>query len=184
MTANGAVHRIEELYRRGEPYPLQQPNQLFRNLGHGAFEEISVDAGAAIEAAEVSRGVAAGDVDNDGDTDLMVVNSNGPVRLLINNSPQDRHWLGLRLISKEGERDAVGAIAVLHRPDGLPPRRRRVHTDGSYASASDPRLLFALENDMESAGLEVLWPDGSAEAFDVPPIDRDSTLRQGTGRSP
>ncbi len=180
MTANGAVHRIEELHRRGEPYPLQQPDQLFRNLGEGTLEEISADAGAAFETAEVGRGVAAGDVDNDGDADLVVVNSNGPLRLLINNASNDRHWLGLRLIGAAG-RDMLGAVASLHRPGGAP-LRRRVHTDGSYASAGDPRLLFGLGDSAEVTRLEVSWPDGSVEVFDAPPLDRYTTLRQGTGR--
>ena len=181
MTANGAVHRIEELYRRGEPYPLHQPNQLFRNLGGRSFEELSAGAGVAFEAARVSRGVAAGDVDNDGDADLVVVNSNGPLRLLINSSSANRHWLGLRLIGEAG-RDMLGAVASLHR-SARPPLVRHVHTDGSYASAGDPRLFFGLGEATEIHRLEVSWPDGSVEVFDTPPIDRYTTLRQGTGMS-
>ncbi len=174
-------------------YPAQA-DRLLHNLGPGptgsvAFEDVTARAGlidqvgpalGAFAVAEVSRGVAAGDVDNDGDADLVVVNSNGPLRLLINNASNDRHWLGLRLIGAAG-RDMLGAVASLHRPGGAP-LRRRVHTDGSYASAGDPRLLFGLGDSAEVTRLEVSWPDGSVEVFDAPPLDRYTTLRQGTGR--
>ncbi len=114
-----------------------------------------------------SRGLAVGDVDDDGDPDLVVVNSDQPARLLLDAVGQDHPWLGLRLVEADGRRDAPGAVATLRRR-GAPDLVRHVHTDGSYASASDPRLLFGLGRGAEPAALEVRWPDGARERFERP----------------
>ncbi|MDX1383374.1 MAG: VCBS repeat-containing protein, partial [Thermoanaerobaculia bacterium] len=138
---NGAVHRIEEQVRAGALHPLAMPNQLFRGLGGGRFEEVPAAKQETPLYVEVSRGLAAGDLDNDGDTDLVVTNNAGPVRVLVNTRRPDRAWLGLRLVSATGAADVLGASAALKCP-GQPLRWRHVRTDGSFAAASDPRLLF------------------------------------------
>ncbi len=177
--ANGAVKRLEHLVRAKDPFPLHQPNQLFENLGDGRFADISRRAGAAFALSEVSRGLAVGDVDNDGDADLLLGNNNGPVRLLLNGVGQDAPWLGLRLLTVDG-RDALGARVTLERGTA-PSMVRQAHSDGSYASASDPRVLFGLADSPPLSGLWVTWPDGSRERFPVPTKDRYHSLRQGTG---
>src|SRR6202040_3986574 len=121
-----------------DPFPLHQRKQLFRNLGNGHFEDVTRAAGAAFELSEVGRGAAFGDVDNDGDTDVVVANNNGPLRLLINNIGNRRHWLGLRLVGAGG-RDMVGARVEVVRK-GRSSLWRRARADGSYASANDPRV--------------------------------------------
>ncbi|MEM1207452.1 MAG: VCBS repeat-containing protein, partial [Acidobacteriota bacterium] len=108
LVVNGAVKVIKPLALAGDPYPLHQPNQLFRNVGGGRFEDASAGAGAAFDPSEVSRGAAFGDLDDDGDLDVVVTNNAGPVRLLRNLLGQDRPWLGLRLLDASG-RDAHGA---------------------------------------------------------------------------
>ncbi len=77
--------------------PYEERNGLFRNLGHGKFEDVSARAGAVFALSAVFRGAAFGDIDNDGDTDVLVTANGGPVRLLINNIGNRRHWLGVRL---------------------------------------------------------------------------------------
>ncbi|MDX1384180.1 MAG: VCBS repeat-containing protein, partial [Thermoanaerobaculia bacterium] len=94
FVANGAINRIEAQIREGVEPALRQRDQLFRNLGDGAFEE-KLDFGFADEA--VSRGVSVGDLDNDGDPDLVVTVNAGPVRILRNTADPER-WLGLRLV--------------------------------------------------------------------------------------
>ena len=168
--ANGAVKRLEHLVRAKDPFPLHQRNQLFENLGGGRFVDISQRAGAAFALSEVSRGLAVGDVDNDGDADLLLGNNNGPVRLLRNDVGQDAPWLGLRLLTGPG-RDALGARATLERGSS-PAMVRLAHSDGSYASAGDPRLLFGLAGSPAPSGLWVTWPDGSKERFPVPTTGR------------
>ncbi len=185
ITVSGAVKKIEELARRGDPFPVHQTNQLFRNLGTASgiarFEEVTDQAGRVFELSEVSRGAVVGDVDNDGDVDVIVVNNSGPARLLINQVGDRRHWLGLRLLGAEGRRDMLGARVAVHR-GGRPDLVRRVRTEGSFASASDPRVLFGLGESTVIDKVHVEWPDGSVEQWLDLPIDRYSTLRQGTGQ--
>ena len=182
VAVNGAVRTIEEQARRQVPYPLAQPDQLFRNVGDGRFEDLSERAGEAFAVERVSRGLAAGDVDNDGDVDLLILDSNAPARLLINQVGQDRPWIGLRLLEATGTRDALGAEAGLFRA-GAPPLWRRVATDGSFASAHDPRVLFGLGTETAVERLEVRWPSGRVEEFPPPPVGRYTTLTEGTGEA-
>ncbi len=190
LAVNGAVTLVPELVAAGDPFPLHQRNQLFRNLGPGSgggaagvrFEEITARAGAAFELSEVSRGTAFGDVDDDGDTDALVINNAGPARLLINLAGQDRPWIGLELRLGEPARDAHGARAALLW-DGEPGMWRRVRLDGSYNSASDPRLLFGLGDRPPPDGVRVWWPDGTVEDFGPPPAGRYTALRKGDGEA-
>ena len=179
LAVNGAVVGLEPLIRAGDPFPLHQRNQLFRNLGTGRFAEVTAQAGDVFALSEVSRGAAFGDVDNDGDTDVVVVNNNGPVRLLVNQVGQDRSWTGLRLESHG--RDALGAVVSFPGAGGRP-IWRRVHTDGSYASASDPRVLVGLGDGHDVGQVEVRWPEGSVEEFSAVAAGRYETLRRGQGR--
>ncbi len=179
--ANGAVNRIESL--RGNPYPFNQPNQLFHNEGdEKKFREMTGVAGPAFAMSEVSRGAAFGDINNDGAIDIVVTNNNGPARLLLNQtkSLNRNHWLLVRLEAANGNRFGIGArIEVRQRGRKL---TRRAHTDSSYLSASDVRVHFGLGEDARIEGLIVYWPDGRAEAWDKIEADRMMTIRQGTGR--
>ncbi len=180
FVASGAVNIIQTQAEAGDPYPLRQPKQLYENEGEGRFRDVSAEAGAALQVPEVSRGVAFGDLDNDGDTDLVVANNNGPVRLLENRLGTRNHWLGLRLIGREG-RDAVGARVAVERA-GQPTLWRRVRADGSYAAANDPRVLVGLGQGGEVGQVRVHWPDGTVESFAGLLADRYHTVRQGSGR--
>lgn len=187
LAVNGAVTSIEAQALTGEPLPLRQPNQLFRNLGSGAdpklfFEDVSARAGESFGLLEVSRGAAVGDVDNDGDLDVLLTNNHGPARLLVNTVGDRNRWVGLRLIGTEGGRDMLGAVARLSLGDGRQ-MVRRVRSDGSYLSANDPRVVFGLGSSQEVRGLEVEWPDGRREAWDGEFVGRYTELQQGSGRA-
>jgi hypothetical protein len=179
FVTNGAVQIVDSL--RGTPYPYHQRKQLFRNLGPPtfAFAEVVPEPGSALALSEVGRGAAFGDVDNDGDIDIVVSNNNGPARLLLNESGR-RHWLMVQLIGVSSNRGAIGArVAVLRR--GGKPRWRRAHTDGSYLSANDPRVHFGLGDDPAIEGVGVVWPGGRRERWSNVRADGLVALREGTG---
>jgi hypothetical protein len=186
LVANGAVVIVEELRSRGDPFPFHQPDLLFRNLGDGRFEDATALAGAPFADSDAGRGVAFGDLDNDGDTDAVIANNNGPARLLRNDAARGVAWLGLRLVGGPGPgvRDLLGARAVLVR-DEAPLLVRRSRTDGSYASANDPRVSFGLGRPADDAPerVRVAWPDGSVEEWEGLAAGRYHTLRQGEGRA-
>jgi len=182
FVANGEVKIIHEQDVNNEALPLRQTNQLFRNRGDGRFEDVTPVGDGRFDRAEVSRGVAYGDVDNDGDTDLVVFNNNGPARLLLNQVGHRNAWLGLRLIDRPGGRAVPGARVMLRRSDAAA-LWRRVHTDGSYASAHDPRVLFGLGADAAYDAIGVSWPDGRVEEWNDLPPRRYHTLVAGTGRT-
>ena len=180
LVSNGEVRPIEEQALAGDPYPLRQPNQLFRNLGGGKLVEVTASAGKVFELSEVSRGAAFGDVDNDGDTDVLITNNCGSPRLLINQIGNRNHWIGLRLVDPAKRRDMIGTWVGVFRVEG-PPLWRRVRTSASYASTNDPRLLVGLGDATDVTKVTAKWPDGSVEQWTELPIDQYSTLNKGSG---
>jgi hypothetical protein len=180
LTVNGAVRHSAEALTRKETFSLQQPKQLFRNLGNGHFADVTEHAGAVFKIRDVSRGAAFGDVDNDGDTDVVVANDNGPIRLLINNVGSSKHWVGVKVLGRQ-RRDLVGTRVGIIRPTG-PTLWRRARADGSYASANDPRVLVGLGDTGKIDKVRVEWSGGNAEEWTNVPVDRYTTLKEGEGR--
>lgn len=175
--ANGAVQLLPELVRQKNPFPLGQPNQLLKNSGKSSFAEV-FDQESKLDLVEVSRGAAFGDIDNDGDTDVLVTNNNGPVRLFLNQVGNRNHWLGLKLTGKVG-RDMLGAQVEVRTSAGQT-LRRRLRTDGSYLSANDARLLVGLGQIGQVKAVRVRWPNGSVEEWNDLPVDRYIQLKEGS----
>ncbi|HMB55373.1 MAG TPA: CRTAC1 family protein [Thermoanaerobaculia bacterium] len=182
---NGAVRTLPELADAGDPFPFHQADQLFRQRAGdppGRYEEVTAGAGSgSFTETAVSRGLAVGDLDDDGDADLLVVNNRGPARVLINQVGQSNGWLGLEL----GTAGAVVELLGASEGDAEPPvvATRRASTDGSFASARDPRVVFGLGD--ATAGefrVRVRWPDGYREIFAGLEAGRYTTLRQGGGK--
>jgi hypothetical protein len=162
LVLNGAVRIIEELARKGDPFPLHQRNQLFRNRGGRTFDEVTGQE--VMRLSEVSRGAAFGDLDNDGDTDVVCLNNNGHVRLLLNQIGNQSHWIGLRVLDGSGTRDALNAVVEITRSDGHK-ITRPVSTASGYCSAQDPRVLVGLAENTDPVAVRVRWPGGLVERW-------------------
>ena len=182
LSVNGLVWQDLDALGPDNPYPYQQRNQLLRNLGDGRFEDVTARAGAAFDLSAISRGAAFGDIDNDGDIDVLVANADGRPRLLINAIGARNHWLGLRLVGRDAPRDMVGARVAIIRGDGAT-LWRRARADGSYASANDPRVVAGLGSSDTAPRVRVLWPSGRIEEWTDLPVDRYTTLTEGGGQA-
>ncbi len=159
LSVNGAVRRLEAQSRVSDPYPLKQRKQLMRNRGDGRLEEVTDRAGEAFTRLTVGRGAAVGDLDNDGDPDLLVVNNNGPAELLINRAAATSEWVGL-------VPPGAGFRARLSGAEGHCSGRGR--TDGSYASARDPRIVLRLAGGAASVDLHLDGPGRRVVLRSVP----------------
>jgi hypothetical protein len=176
---NGAVKRMDERVAAGDPYPLAQPDQLFLNQQGQNFQEIDSALVQALARPFIGRGAAFGDIDNDGDTDILVNNNAGPVRLLMNRIGSKSSWIGLDLMGTEQQNLEGVRCEILQQ--GIPVRYRRCRRGGSYLSSSDPRILVGLGSVEDQCSVVVHWPDGSDEIFSTLEVRRYHVLSQGQG---
>lgn len=176
----GGVLTIEEQARKGSLYPLAQSNLLLHNNGKGRFENVSSRAGSAFSRLEVGRGAAFGDIDDDGATDIVVANNSGPAHLLMNNVGHRNPWIGFRMVGDKYRRDMLGTRVAVFRRNART-LWRRVHTDGSYGSASDPRVLFGLGDAPEITKVQAHWVSGRVEEWTGLLPGKYTTLREGSG---
>ncbi len=174
--ANGAVTVLETL--RGHPHPFHQEDQVFRGRDGGFALVAESLAWGSVEPL-VGRGVAAGDVDLDGDIDLVVANNNGRARLYLNQTG-GRRWLRARLSGDSQNRNGIGARIGLRFEDGSTVWRR-LSRDGSYLSSNEAVAHFGLPDGTVPTSLEVLWPDGLRERFSAPVLGTSVTLHKGEG---
>lgn len=174
---NGHIADNVEAYDQTHAY--RQPSLLFHNMQGSRFEEIGRTASPDLARPIVGRGLAIGDIDNDGRMDLLLVDSEGAPILLRNQTPHAGHWLLVKLVGTKCNRDAYGAIITA--VWGGHTLVRHCHSDGSYLSASDSRVHFGLGKATQ-ADLTIRWPDGTTESFPSIPADRQITLNEGTGR--
>jgi hypothetical protein len=178
LVTNGSVRILEDLAHNKDSNPLDQPNQLFHNTGKASFVDSSSEAGEAFNRSAVGRGAAFGDIDNDGDTDVLISNNNGRASLFLNQVGNRNHWLGLRLVGDKVNRDMLGARVEI-RVTKQNTLWRRVRTDGGYSSSQDPRVLAGLGNSDRVEAVRVYWPSGKAEEWRNPPVNRYITLKEG-----
>lgn len=180
LVANGHVYPAVDKYQWGTSF-AQQP-LLFRNLGNGRFERAAAAPRSGLAYAWPSRGLAIGDLDGDGRADAVLNNLDTKPAVLRNATRAAGHWLELRLIgdvSKKSPKDATGAIVYL--TTGKMRQRGDLFSGASFGSQNDTRLHFGLGTASRVDRLEVKWPGGAVETFDVTSVDRLLTLVEGKG---
>jgi hypothetical protein len=157
---------------------FEEPLMLFHNTGK-SFENVSAKSGPIFATPMSARGLALGDFNNDGAVDVLISINNGAPLLLRNNAGRQNHWLGVRLIGKKSNPDAIGATITYQAGDL---KRRRVKVGGgSYLSYHDPRMVLGLGKHEKIDCLEVKWPlpGGGTQRFKDLPIDRYITIVEG-----
>ena len=174
VVLNGHVLDNIELYHSGIEF-AERPF-LFENVG-GKFTEIGAEQGGVWTRKLVGRGLAAGDYDNDGDVDILLVNNGQPPVLLRNDGGNSNRWLGLHLIGVESNRDAVGAVVTVRTGDRRIVMQRQ--GGGSYQSAHDPRLVFGLGSGGTVQSVEVRWPSGKVQKLRWLEPGRYHTVKEG-----
>jgi len=176
FVASGTVY--PELEHRYREFPARAPRIIFRNQGNGTFTELIEEKPSALSDAHVSRGCAFGDFDNDGDLDILIMNTNEPPTLLRNDAPSGNHWLKVRLEGTKSNRSAIGARVLARYGDRL--QAQTLTSQSSYLSANDPRLHFGL-GATATADLEIYWPSGASETYKGLAADQLVTVREGHG---
>jgi hypothetical protein len=146
----------------------REPMLLARNTGQ-KFVDVSAQAGAIFQKAWVGRGLALGDIDNDGRVDAVVTGNDGPLYVLHNATPTQNHWVTLFLVGHKSNRDAIGAEVKIFTTRGM--QMATVSTAGSYLSSSDKRVHFGLGAET-TASVEVLWPSGIRQTIKNIAVDR------------
>jgi hypothetical protein len=175
VSANGHVSDYRPVY------PWKMPIQLLTSGPDGRLTDASAGAGLPFEAVHLGRGLAAGDLDNDGRIDAVVVAQNEPLVYLHNQTARTGHWLTVRLEGVRSNRDGIGARVVLEAGG----RRLTQHRfgGGSYQSSGDARLHFGLGDSSRVERLEVRWPSGRVDRYDNLSADRAYLLREGVAKA-
>jgi hypothetical protein len=178
LVVNGHIYPEADRFQSGTTYA--QSNLLFENVGDGTFRDVSVQSGLVDK--RLGRGAAVGDIDEDGDLDVVVANMHALPSLLRNDGGNRGSWVSFLLVGRESNRDGVGARVVLERLDAN--GRSQVRTakaGGGYLSSHDPRLRFGLGEARGVDRIHVRWPSGRVEVLESVAAGRGYVLKEGAG---
>jgi len=166
-------HDLDTIEQQFPQLHYREPMLLLRNTAKD-FEDVSAQSGAVFQQAWIGRGLAVGDIDNDGRIDAVVTTNGGPLHILHNETRTQNHWLTLLLVGHKSNRDAIGAGVKLTTATGE--QYATVTTAGSYLSSSDKRVHFGLGENAAAAKIEIQWPSGKTQSLSNVPADRMVTV--------
>jgi len=153
-------HDLDTVEKSYPQLRYREPMMLLRNMGK-RFVDVSSMSGEVFHEAWVGRGMAVGDIDNDGRIDAVVSTNGGGVHVLHNETVADNHWLTFKLVGHKSNRDGIGAVIKLSTSQG--PQWVTVSTTGGYLSSNDPRAHFGLGTDTSAQTVEIDWPSGTKQ---------------------
>ena len=170
--ANGHPQDVIEILMDHETYA--QRDQMFQNRGDGTYADVSETAGAYFTETLVGRAAATADYDNDGDTDIVIMNSNQRAVLLRNDGGNTKNWIGIKLVGTQRNRDGIGAKVTVSTEDMT--QMREVKSGSSYASGSDTRLLFGLGEHQRVEKITIVWQGSTTEVLKDVSINQTLTI--------
>jgi hypothetical protein len=177
VARSNVLDNIEQISRH---FHYAEPNSVFRNLGNGQFEDVSATAGVDFTRLAPHRGLAYGDLDNDGRMDLVVTALGAPVSVLHNITEAHHHWILLKLAGSKSNSMGIGAQIRITTDDG---RRlyNEVTTSTGYAASSDPRVHFGLGDSRVIREIEIRWPSGTRQLLHNVTGDRVMVVTEPSG---
>ncbi len=177
LLVNGHVYPEVDKQHLGSNY--QEPRILYHNNGNGTFTDISESAGAGITAVNSSRGLAVGDLWNDGRISAVISNMSAPASLLVNQVRSSNHWIAIRTVGTKSNRDGIGAKITVK--TGTRSLVDEVRSGSSYISNNDMRVHFGLGSAATVEWVQVRWPSGLTEKFTSLEVDKIHTVKEGLG---
>ena len=177
LAVNGHVYPQMENASVGTTY--RQRMLLFHNERDGKFAEVAAESGSALMIPRVSRGVAFGDLDNDGYIDAVINNLDGGPTILKNDGGSHNNWITVKLLGSGKNRDVVGARVKIVSDDLT--QWDEVHAGGSYLSSNDPRLHYGLGKKNKVSLIEIHWPDGKIDTVANVSANNFLTIEEGKG---
>ncbi|HEX8871840.1 MAG TPA: CRTAC1 family protein [Candidatus Acidoferrum sp.] len=179
ILVNGHVYPEVDRQHLGTNY--QEPRILYHNLGNGKFEDISAQSGAGITGSSSSRGLAVGDLWNDGKLSVVVSNMNAPPSLLVNQVRTENHWTTIRTFGTKSNRDGIGAKVKVKAGGRV--LVDEVRSGSSFISNNDMRIHFGLGTAAKIEFVEIRWPSGRTEVFENQEADKVLALKEGMGKA-
>ena len=177
MVVNGHVYPQVDTISVGTTYA--QRVLLFHNEHNGTFSEVAASRGDALAARRVSRGAAFGDIDNDGDIDVVINNLDGSPVILRNDGGNKNNWINIKTVGSKRNRDALGAQVKVKAEELV--QVKEVYSGGSYISQNDTRLHFGLGKKTKVDSIEVRWPAGKTDVIRDVPVNQFVVVQESKG---
>ncbi len=177
LAANG--HIEEEIGRVQPKVQYREPPLLFRNLGRRKFENVTQAMGPEFNRHIVARGAAYGDIDNDGDLDVVITSNHGPAYVFRNDGGNRNNWICLRTVGTKSNRDGIGAVVRIESASGK--QWNCVRSGSSYCSQSDLALTFGLGKDPKVTSIEIEWPSGARQKLTDIAANQFVKIEEGKG---